>query len=154
MLLLKRLQLAWILTTALTAAQAIDFALFRATGFTVADTGGAALTPFTGNNNKVRSGLMATSVIADMRMGALTAGTRTVDANPFAYLPFGPQSANNTILSTGVPLTDVYAENLLNEHPELFAANEGLVLQVLTGFPVAGAVKLYAVIEWAEAPGL
>jgi len=152
--LLKRIQMGWILTTALTAAQAIDFAVYRCTGFTAADTGGTPLTPFTGNNNKVRSGLMATSVVNDMRIGALAAGTRTVDANPFGYLPFMQQAAANTIFSTGIPLTDVYAENLLNEHPEMFAANEGFEVQVLTGFPAAGAVKLYVVVEWAEVPGL
>jgi hypothetical protein len=152
--LLKRLQIGWILTTALTAPQAIDFAVFRCTAFTAADTGGTALTPFTGNNNKVRTSLMATSVVADMRIGALAAGTRTVDANPFAYLPFMQQSAANTIFVTGVPMTDVYAENLLNEHPEMFGANEGFEVQVLTGFPAAGALKLYVAVEWAEVPGL
>jgi hypothetical protein len=155
--LLKRLQVGWTMTTAFTAAQAIDFDVVRCTAFTVADSAGTALTPFTGNNNKVRSGLMATSVVNDMRIAstaALTAGTKTQDANPFAYLPAGTQAAANTALLTGVPLTDVYADTLLNEHPETFAANEGFNIRAVTVFPAAGVIKLYVAVEWAEVPGL
>ena len=155
--LLKRVQLAWIVTTAYTAAQITDWDIVRCTAFTAADTGGAALTPFTGNNNKVRSGLMATSVIADMRVSttaALGAGTKTQDANPFGYLPTGMQPAANTAFSTGVGPTDIYAENILNEHPEMFAANEGFNIRAVTAMGAVGVVKLYVTVEWAEVPGL
>jgi hypothetical protein len=155
--LLKRVQVSWILTTAYTAAQTTDLDIVRCTAFTAADTGGTALTPFTGNNNKVRSGLMATSIVADMRISstaALGAGTKTQDANPFSYLSMPPQGAANTAFTTGTMLTDLYAENILNEHPQMFGANEGFNVRAVTAMGATGVIKLYVVVEWAEVPGL
>jgi hypothetical protein len=155
--LLKRLQLGWTLTTALTAAQRVDFDAIRATGWTASDTGGTASTPITGNSNKKRSAIMNTSQLTDLRItsgAALGAGTRTLDAAPFAYLPQGPQPAANTAFSTGVVLTDLYSETEMAEHPPVFGNNEGFIIRNVTATPAAGAIQLYVVIKWAEAPGL
>jgi hypothetical protein len=156
-MLLKRVQLAWVVTTAFGAAQVIDFDIVRATAFTVSDSGGTALTPFTGNNNKVRSSIMNTSQVTDMRIAAaaaLTAGTRTQDANPFGYLPAGTQPAANTALLTAAGLTDLYKDDAIAQHPQMFGNNEGFQIRVVTTMGATGIMKAYVVVTWAEVPGL
>lgn len=155
---LKRLQMGWIMTTAFSAAQVVDFDVVRCTAFTAADTGGTALTPFTGNNQKARTGLMGTSQVADMRISttsALGAGTKTQDANPFGYLPSPTAStAGNTALVTGSPLVDLYKEDAIAQHPQMFGNNEGFNIRVVTLMGTAGVLKAYVVVTWAEVPGL
>jgi hypothetical protein len=155
--LIKRIQLGWTLTTALTAVQLVDFDVIRATGWTASDTGGTASTPFVGNNNKKRSAIMNTSQLADLRITsgtALGAGTRTLDTTRFALLGQGPQPAANTVFSTGLALSDLYNESEVGEHPQIFGLNEGFVIRNITATPAAGAIQLYVVIKWAETPGL
>jgi hypothetical protein len=155
--LLKRVQLAWALTTAFTSPQVIDFDIVRATAFTASDTGGTALTPFVGNSNKVRSSLMNTSQMTDMRIAstaALGAGTRTQDANAFGYLAEGPQTATNTAFSTAIGLMDLYKEDAIAQHPQMFGNNEGFQIRAVTAMGATGVIKAYVVLTWAEVPGL
>ena len=138
----------------------MDFDVVRCSGFTAPDTGGTALTPFIGNNNKARTSLMSTSAMADMRIAstaALGAGTKTQDTNPFGYLTSAPINlAVPTATAPGgnQPLTDLYSLANAGQHPEVFGVNEGFNIRVVTTMGAAGVIKLYVVCTWAEVPGV
>jgi hypothetical protein len=151
---LKHLRMGWMLTTALTAAQLVDFDVIRANAWTVSDSGGTAITPL-GTSNRKRTQWMSNSQLADARItsgAALTAGTRTLDANGFGILPQGPQPAANTIFSTGVPMLDLYKEDEQAEHPQTFGNNEGFIIRNRTATPAAGAIQVYIEAKFVEAP--
>ena len=153
-MLLKRIQVSAIITTAFTTAQAVDFDVIAARPFSVADSAGTALTPFAGNSQKVRSSMMNTSQIADMRVAAaaaLTAGTKTLDANPFGIVTV---PNNNTIGSGGSSPVDVFKDDVNAQHPMMFGAGEGFNVRVVTAMGVVGVIKVYFTVEWAEVPGL
>jgi hypothetical protein len=157
----KKIKAAWVLTTAYTTAQATDFDVVRCTGFTASDSGGTALAPSAQTNtatNKKRTNLMNSSQLTDLRISttaALTAGTKVQDAFPFGLLPYASVGAtSNTALVTGVPLTDIYAQYTMNEHPMMFAPNEGFNIRAITAMGAAGVIKLYVKVDWAEVPGL
>jgi hypothetical protein len=158
--LLKRVQVGYALTTAFTTGQLLDVDIVRCSGFTAPDTGGTALTPFLGNNNKKRSGIMATSQVADMRISstaALGAGTKTQDTNPFGFLTNLPTNlAAPTATAPGgfLSVSDIYVQSENNEHPEMFAQNEGFNVRLPTAMGATGVIKLYVVVDWAEVPGL
>jgi hypothetical protein len=158
--LVKRIQLGYVLTTAFTTGQIVDFDVVRCTGFTASDTGGTAYAPFIGNNNKKRSNLMNTSQLADLRIAstaALGAGTKTQDLSPFAYLsstPINLAVPSAALSSGGMQVSDLYAQNTAAEHPEMFQPNEGFNIRVVTALGAGGVLKLYAVVDWAETPGI
>jgi hypothetical protein len=76
---IAQLRLACIPITAFGAAQAVKLAAFKLTAYTVAHTGGTAITPA-----KKRTGITDASVAAARigDTGALTAGTQTIAAQP------------------------------------------------------------------------
>lgn len=147
-LVLERLRVAAVITTAFTTAQAIDVDAIIERGFTAPDTGGAALSPLTGQ--KTRS-LMGNSIVNDARIAttaALTPGTKTPDANPFTISPI---SQNNT-LGAG-QLVTLYELTAAGQHPVVLAKNEGLNVRVVTAMGAVGVVKYYVAVDWAELAG-
>lgn len=151
---LKRAQAYAQVTTAFTSPQAIDIDIVRATGFSVADSGGTAIT-LTGNNNKKR-GLMKSSQVNDMRVAttaALTAGTRTQDAQAFGIGVVVPTGAANTALQTA-GFIDLYKEDTMAEYPEAFDSAEGFQIRTVTAQGAAGVVRFYFILDWAEVPGV
>jgi hypothetical protein len=157
--LLKRLQLGYAITTAFTTGQILDFDCVRCTGFTASDTAGTAIV-LTGSNNKKRTNGMNSSQLADLRISstaALTAGTKTQDANPFGYLTNAPINLavpTATLAGGFQPVVDLYAQTTNAEHPMMFQPNEGFNIRVVTALGAAGVIKLYVVVDWAETPGL
>lgn len=120
--------------------------LFAARSFTASDTGGTAAT-LTGNNNKLRTS-MGTTLVTDIRQSAtaaLTAGTRTLDANALGQisLSFGTvisvQYVNNITL---------FGEDVGPEMPYIMAQNEGFVLQATV--PATGTWQFGVSTRWAE----
>lgn len=104
------------------------FDFFYARAFTVQDTGGAAAT-LTTNNAKNRTAFATTQAAIQVSATAtLTAGTRTLDANPFRTL-FGQVTTTTTPFSVTIPDTVVY-EAKPGEWPLVFAGTgEGFVIQ-------------------------
>lgn len=146
-MMLRRFGIGFIETTAFTAAQIVDFGLFFARAFSVSDTGGTAVA-MTGNNAKVRTSL-ATPNGLDVRIAAaaaLTAGTRTLDANPLAQL-----GGFCGAVGQGIPTTpNNMIQHDTGDYPLILAPNEGLVLAVLTTMGAAGVGRLYVNMEFAE----
>lgn len=151
--LLKRVQIASIITTAFTTAQAIDFDIVTDRAFTAADTGGTPITPILGNSQKNRSSIMNTSQMTDMRIattGALGAGTKTADASAMGITCH----PNNNSIGSGSALIDLYKEDVQAAHPVMFGNNEGFNIRMVTAMGAVGVIKVYVVVEWAEVPGL
>src|SRR6266403_4234060 len=132
------------ITTAF-AAGAGKFDLIAARSFTASDTGGTAGT-LTGNNGKLRTSF-ATTGVSDFRVAStatLTAGTRTLDAQPLASIEF----AVPTSIDTGLlPTTSIY-QSAIGESPLVLAQNEGFVLQATV--PGTGTWVFSARVCWDE----
>lgn len=138
-------------TAAATATIMPRFQVFTARGFTASDSGGVAVN-VASNNTKKRTSMLS-SLVADVRKSnaaaGLTAGTRTLDADPILELP-----TNQTITT---PNPNLYSQALdltqRVEHPLVLAANEGLIVRgPTTVFGAAGTMDLAVELAWAELP--
>ncbi len=131
------------------------FAMYAARNFTAADTGGTDITPAgSSNSNKLRTGQNPTVLAGTTRSiviastGALTAGTRTLDANPVGNINFGAGAAGS-ILVADIPIyndwTTIYGM------PLVLAPNEGFVIQATV--PATGVWAFGVNVLWAEVDG-
>lgn len=146
---ITRVRVAVNTTTAASAAGMIDRDLVIVRGFTVADSGGTAIT-LTGNNQKMRTSQATTSVpgIQVLSGGALTAGTGTADAQAVGLM--GKQgSATEPVGLTLVP-EDLFAYNVGQNYPIILAANEGVRVRIPTAMPASLAQRTMITIEWDE----
>lgn len=125
---IARLRLAFIPTTAFGAAQALQLAVFKLTGYSAAHTGGHAVTPA-----KRRTGISADSV-ATARMSdaaALTAGTQTLAAKPvFTAGAHGTLPAFDAVWTPS------------DDYPEVLEEGEGLLVrnEILMGASGVGKI--------------
>ena len=145
-ILVRRVGLGYVNITVFTVAQIVDFGLMVARNWTVSDSGGTAIA-LTGSNGKHRTSL-GTPTSADCRIAAaaaLTAGTRTLDANTLSQIGVWSQSALSSLAAM---------DNLLkhdpSDYPLVLAQNEGVIIQNLTAMGAAGVGKLYVNFEFAE----
>lgn len=128
---ISRVRLVFTPTTAFGAAQALAFALFKLTGYTVAHSGGTAVTPA----KRITSQSAASIATAQVSgAGALTAGTQTLAANAIAR--FSSSHATLPVLDS------VYVPR--DDHPIVLEANEGLLLrnEILMGASGVGVLGI------------
>lgn len=148
MLVKKILLTASTLGTAFTAGSAL-FEAFVLRGYTVADTGGGSLTLGTAvTTGKLRTS-QAISGVTDFRISAtatLTAGTQTVDTNPFASTIIAIPAT--TVSYAILPADYVLWEAKPGEHPLVLAANEGAVLRATV--PATGTWSFSVKVLWDE----
>lgn len=144
----KRVTVSWVTTTGFTAGQAMGFGIFYARNFLTSDSGGTAIAPINNNNQQFRTKL-DTAQVTDLRIpttGALTAGTRTLDAQPLGAVRFfaPTTTAGTQLLTTNLLLYSA------TEHPMVLQNNEGFVInnQILMG--AAGVGTLAVNVEWFE----
>lgn len=145
-----KLRLGLLQTAAATATIMPSYQVLVARSFSISDSVGTAIT-LTGNNMKMRTN-MGTSLVTDIRKSAvaagLTAGTRTLDAEPLLELP-----TNSTITT---PNSTQYEKELEKDmghgvHPLVFAQNEGFIVRGPTVvFGAAGTANLVVDVTWAE----
>ena len=148
---IERVSLLWVTTTAFTAAQLLDHALIVARGFTASDTGGTAAT-LTGDNGSHRTDFPATGV-ADMRIsstGALTAGTRTLDATPIGVTAAWSSGAGVANTAGGPEGGVMLYSATATKYPLVLNPNEGLVITNVTAMGAAGVIKLIVNVSWKE----
>jgi hypothetical protein len=128
------------------AAGLCVFSLFAARAYTASASGGTSLAPSTGG--KMKTG-MGSSQMADIRIastGTLTAGTRTLDAQPLATL-CGPGSATaSTIIIP--PQSTVFDDANGSDWPLVLANNEGFELQATV--PATGTWSFAVNMIWEE----
>ena len=145
-LVVRRITVSFITTTAFTAAQGLGYSLSFARSFSASDSGGNAIA-ITGSQNKMRTSL-ATPTNLDCRISttaALTAGTRTLDT-----VALGIAGGSSTGVGTSMPMTTLVQHDA-GDYPIVLANNEGLVIANNIAMGAAGVVNLYINIEFAEA---
>lgn len=146
LMMFHRVLVSFTTTTAFTAAQAIQYNLFKATSFTASDSGGTAL--FTSGQNKHRTSMANPATAPDIRIGstgALTAGTRTLETQPIGAVHGWSGGVGATIPQTSLLTHDA------GDYPFVLAQNEGLVLVNAVAMGAAGVGTLIVQIEWCEA---
>lgn len=146
-LLLRRFSLGAVTAVAFTAPQRISYLLSVARAFTASDSSGTAIAA-SGNNAKLRTSLAQLSNV-DMRISAaaaLTAGTRTVDANSIGAAIAWSGGAGSTIVSTA---DNVFGSDA-HEYPLILAQNEGIVLLNNDLMGAAGVVNIAITFAVAE----
>ena len=145
--LVDRIDLKAAMVTDFTAAQRLALAAYVARAYTAAHTGGTAAT-LTGNNAKKKTSGPASADVS-LRIGtttALTAGTHTLDAQPFLVAESGQPSAAPT--DANLPILASFDGR--EAGPLVLAQDEGIVLanEVLMG--AAGTLGLAIEISWRE----
>lgn len=147
---ISKLQVEVLQTAAATATIMPSFEVVLARSFSASDTIGTAIT-LTTNSMKRRTS-MGTTLVTDIRKSAvaagLTAGTRTLDADPVLQLltQQAITTPNATIYRDGMDI-DVADGN----HPFVFAQNEGFIIRGPTVvFGAAGTANLAVEVGWAE----
>ncbi len=167
-MLLRRLAMdARVLGTAFTAG-AFLFELIVARSFTASDSTQTSVVP-TGNSQK-RKTAFGTTLITDLRIantGAITAGTRTLDAlavcnirghvsatatsAPLVSMGSGAGSsaANGAATSsyTALPV-DFFRPDYSGEWPLVFVQNEGFIIRATV--PATGVWDFSVTMEWQE----
>jgi hypothetical protein len=146
--------------TLFTAATLTDFGFdaFVARAWSAVGTGGTAAT-LTGNSFKTRTG-MGTTLLNDMRISttaALGAGTKSIDANPFAasvgkFQRVNP-AAGTEETYVNIP-TLTWAPQVSNGEAPLVLAGtgngEGFILRNRGVWPAAGTGEICVNVRWGE----
>jgi hypothetical protein len=147
---IQKLRLAVLQTAAQTATQGLRYQAFFARSFTASDSVGTAIT-LTGNSMKKRTS-HATSLVTDIRKSAvaagLTAGTRTLDAEPFLEI-----GHVHTITNVNPAVSEKQLDTDAGDgvHPFVLAQNEGVIIRgPTTVFGAAGTADLLVEMAWAE----
>lgn len=139
------------------AATAAGLIVFRATtarAWTVAGSGGTRAT-LTGSNQKLRAS-MGSSLVNDAGISttaALTAGTKTLDANDLGAFSTGiGTGAITASLSLGFcPVTELLNIDASNDHPLVLVQNEGFVIRTgANAFPATMTWSFSVNVSWAE----
>jgi len=136
-------------TAAATATIVPAFEVLVARSFSVSDSIGTAVT-LTGNSMKKRTS-MGTTLVTDIRKATvaagLTAGTRTLDADPILQMNT-VQTITNINTTT---YTKAWDATNAGDHPMVFAQNEGFIVRGPTVvFGLAGTANLTVDVAWAE----
>ena len=91
---------------------------------------------------------MGTTLIGALRASstaALTAGTKTLDANPIGQIAFSVGTAASVIY---VNRTTLYDAQEVGAHPIVLASNEGVIVRATV--PATGTWQFGVTIDWAE----
>lgn len=147
-LLIRKVQIGYITTTGYTAAQFQDFGLIVARSYTASETTGSTAITITGNNTKLRTAFSAPTSI-DARIsttGAITGGTKTLDAN---YLAAYGTWHTAALAGLGFQMTTIFDQGP-GDYPLVLAQNEGIYIAPLTAMGAAGVGVLTVMVEFAE----
>jgi hypothetical protein len=145
LILVRRVSIGFVTTTAFTTAQGLDYQLLRANSFTASDTGGTAL--YTAGANKHRNSFTNITSAPDIRIsstGALTAGTRTLET-----AGMGIAGGSSTGVGTSMPTADLLRYDS-GDYPLVLAQNEGFVVTNGIAMGAAGVIRLQVSVEYAE----
>lgn len=158
---IQRLRAKWRTVAGFTAGQEVGLEAFFARSYSASHTGGTALT-LTGNNAQKRTGVapaaggaaaggMPASQMADMRIAsttALTAGTQTLDAQPFARDGYTELAQAATV---AVGRFDVEFVNQDQPgYPLVLSPNEGIVIRNSVAMGAGGTARVIVEVDWLE----
>lgn len=132
------------------AAGVASFQMLVARSFTAPDTGGTDLAPGAYNSAfKLRYSMASSSMVGagDIRISStatLTAGTRTLDAQPIGSLS---SSTTNTAGTIVIPPTILFQASA-GDYPLALAVSEGFVIQATV--PATGTWTFSVSVVWEE----
>lgn len=157
---IRRIEVAAVITAAVTTAQNLTVSLTKVSSWSAADTVGTAGTTvaFTNNAGKsnalrsVMSGSSASNSSGVLIAGTAvnTAGTRTLDNNAMGFLV---GNTTSTVGATVIPMTPIF-QHQVGDYPLILnsttsAAAEGFVINNVTAL-ATGTVQFFFNIEWME----
>lgn len=145
LILVRRVTIGFVTTTAFTTAQGLDYQIFRANSFTASDSGGTAL--FVAGQNKHRNSFTNVTSAPDIRISstaALTAGTRTLET-----AGMGIAGGSSTAVGTSMAITDMLEQDS-GDYPLVLAQNEGFIIANGIAMGAAGVIRLQVSVEYAE----
>lgn len=138
-----RIRFFWMTVTGFTAAQEMGLELFRLSAYSADHTGGTAVTP------QKRRNAHATASVCTARVattGALTAGTQTLAAQPLLKRGYAELAAAATV-QKGQFLGEWSPRD---DHGEVLAANEGLLIRNAILMGAGGDGRLHVEIDHYE----
>jgi hypothetical protein len=147
-ILVRRIGVGFITTTAFTAAQMVQYGVKVARAFTASDTLGTAIA-LTGSNTKLRTAL-AVPTSVDCRISAaaaLGAGTKTLDPNDIGTAIGFAGGVGQGITPA---LNNLFAHDT-GDHPLTLVQNEGFNIMNLLLMGAAGVGTAVINFEFAEA---
>jgi hypothetical protein len=148
-MIIQELTMNFDLTTAFGGAQDVAWGAYVARTFTASDSGGTATT-LTGDNGKLDT-TFSTTRVADMRISttlALTAGTRTLDTQPFLIsCGISGNAVGNNMPNPRFMIGVQNADN-----PITIRLNEGIIIAPLITMGAAGVGHFFVQIGWTEVP--
>ncbi len=143
---------ACVSTTFFAAGVPVRLDLVKATGWTVAGTGGTAITiaALLKKRTSMGSSLMTAGDMRVATTAALGVGTKTLETLSLGNIvAAGPITAslNGTIVAPGTVLWEAQIGNA--EHPLVLVQNEGFVIRSVA-VPATGTWQLSVEVDWAE----
>lgn len=144
-------------TVGSSAAIIVAMDCIKATAFTVQDTGGTSVTfnltqrlRGVGGNNTPGMGPSQMAIQYANGTVALTAGTRTLDANAFGGTLIDEQPAAGVVRS--LPVVELYKDDMPGGHGLVLANNEGVIIRNVAAWTSTSFVcDVFVTLEWAEA---
>lgn len=147
---IRRIEIGAFVAAAVTTSQQVSISMQVARSFTVADSGGTAISFSAANTNKLRTSMPPTAFSGggDMRIAstaALTAGTRTLDTNLMGTAVGTSGTAAGTTI---IPMTAIFQQQT-GDYPLILAASEGIIIANNVSL-ATGSLTLVVNLEWFE----
>jgi hypothetical protein len=147
---IRRVEIGFATTTAFTTAQSLQYSMQIARAFTAVDSGGTSGAFTQANTGKMRTSMptsqmsLTGSNIQIATTGAITAGTRTLDTQPMAFM-----NGASTAVGTVIPLTAIY-QHQSGDYPLILGYQEGFIINNVQTMGAAGVGNLTVNVEWME----
>lgn len=149
LMVLRYLKVRWATITGFTAAQECALSASKVSSWSADGSGGTTITPSVSNTTNRNS--YPVSKIGSMRIsttGALTAGTKTIAANPFLTVMRKTMAAAATVQDTD--FESEFRSREGNVSPIILAQNEGIVVRNVIAQGAAGTARLSITMYWEE----
>lgn len=148
-LVIRRIGLGFVTTTGFTAGQELAWGVKMARSFSAADSAGTSIAP-SGNNGKKRTSLQTPSAteIRVCTASAVTAGTRTLDANHMSIT--AGFAATTTVGTVITPAIDNMWDMTNEDYPLVIGQNEGFIIENLVTMGAAGVGTLVVGVGYDE----
>ena len=149
LMVLRYLKIRWATVTGFTAAQECALSASKVSAWSADGSGGTTITPSVSNTTNRNS--YPVSKIGSMRIattGALTAGTKTIAANPFLTMMRKTMAAAATVQDTDFEAEFRSSEG--NVSPIILAQNEGIVVRNVIAQGAGGTARLAITMYWEE----
>lgn len=147
---IRRVEIGFSTITAFGAAQSLQYSMQIARSFTAVDSGGTSGAFTQANTGKMRTTMptsqmsLTGSNIQIANTGAMTAGTRTLDTQPIAFL-----SGTSSAVGATLPSTAIY-QHQSGDYPLILGYQEGFILNNVQTMGATGVINLTVNVEWME----